>query len=364
MVTIDDFSRIVSALSTSAIHPENWVVAMAELARTLDAMGGGVLIADGTAPSIMTTSMPQEATTTYGEYYRHIDYVLAAVERSPAGLIRSGSELIAMNADSEFNNDWMRRYQLGDGLFVRLAGVTVPTYFVITAPKRSEPFATTERIKLVSAVVPHVQQALRTQEHIKGLTDAANGAERAFDLFRHGIAIVAPGQHVVRLNSAAEHILKSGDGLRIRSGIIEAACANANAELRRSIAGPLLDESGGARSGNSFVCARPSGKRPYVIHVLPFVADHDESEPRAMLVVIDPEQRPEPPPLVLRRLYGFTKCEADIALHVLRGEGLKPISEELSLSMATIKTHLQRVFEKTNTHRQAELIRLLLAIMP
>jgi DNA-binding CsgD family transcriptional regulator len=53
-----------------------------------------------------------------------------------------------------------------------------------------------------------------------------------------------------------------------------------------------------------------------------------------------------------------------VALRVARGCGLAPISDELSLSVSTVKTHLQHVFEKTGTHRQAELVRLLLALLP
>ncbi|PRC58714.1 hypothetical protein C6A85_27095, partial [Mycobacterium sp. ITM-2017-0098] len=53
-----------------------------------------------------------------------------------------------------------------------------------------------------------------------------------------------------------------------------------------------------------------------------------------------------------------------VALRVMRGDGLKPISEDMALSMATIKTHVQHIFDKTGTHRQAELVRLLLAVQP
>jgi DNA-binding CsgD family transcriptional regulator len=60
----------------------------------------------------------------------------------------------------------------------------------------------------------------------------------------------------------------------------------------------------------------------------------------------------------------LTNAEADVALRVMRGDGLKPISDDLELAMATIKTHLQHIFDKTDTHRQAELVRLLLAIAP
>jgi DNA-binding CsgD family transcriptional regulator len=78
----------------------------------------------------------------------------------------------------------------------------------------------------------------------------------------------------------------------------------------------------------------------------------------------EPGQQLEPPTRLLERVYGLTNAEADVALRVLRGDGLKPVCEELSLSMATVKTHLQHVFDKTDTHRQAELVRLLLTITP
>ena len=32
--------------------------------------------------------------------------------------------------------------------------------------------------------------------------------------------------------------------------------------------------------------------------------------------------------------------------------------------MTTVRTHLQHIFDKTDTHRQAELVRLLLMVSP
>ncbi|MCW2688573.1 MAG: DNA-binding protein with domain [Mycobacterium sp.] len=40
-----------------------------------------------------------------------------------------------------------------------------------------------------------------------------------------------------------------------------------------------------------------------------------------MIVIVDPDLEPEPPASLLRRLYGLTKSEAEIALMVLRGQG-------------------------------------------
>jgi DNA-binding CsgD family transcriptional regulator len=81
-------------------------------------------------------------------------------------------------------------------------------------------------------------------------------------------------------------------------------------------------------------------------------------------MIIDAEQEPEPPKTLIKRLFGLTNAEADVAVRVMRGDGLKPISADLGLSRATVNTHLQHIFDKTDTHRQAELVRLLLSVIP
>jgi DNA-binding CsgD family transcriptional regulator len=48
----------------------------------------------------------------------------------------------------------------------------------------------------------------------------------------------------------------------------------------------------------------------------------------------------------------------------MRGAHLRDIADELSVSYQTVRTHLQHIFDKTDTHRQAELVRLLLRLAP
>jgi DNA-binding CsgD family transcriptional regulator len=136
--------------------------------------------------------------------------------------------------------------------------------------------------------------------------------------------------------------------------------------VHRAVADALGLNAGGARFGTSVLCPRPSGGRAYVAHAFPFPnrEEHGDGEPSALIVIVDPDHRPQPPKDMLRNLYGLTKGEADIALRVADGQGLAPISEDLCVSIATVKTHLQHVFDKTDTHRQAELVRLLTALLP
>lgn len=364
MVTVEDFSRLVSGIYAAAVTPQRWESAIRDIHRTLGGTGGGLMMADGGIWSILHATVPDGAQKSYAEHYCRLDHVLAAVEDGPVGAVRTGTELILPHQNTEFHVDWIRPNELEDGLFVRLSGRSRPTCFVVAAPRRSEAFDTPERVKLMSGLVVHLQQALRTQAKLVDFAHRNTDLAAALEAIRHGFIIVESGCLVINLNSAAEGILRAEDGLHLRSGRIAATSMHTQRKLYCALRGALTDDGSNIRSGRSFVCARPSGKRPYVIHVLPLHhsgTDETVREATALVLIIDPEHEPEPAAALLRRLHGLTNTEAQVALRIVRGADLKQISEELSVSVTTVRTHLQHVFNKTDTHRQAELVGLVLA---
>lgn len=250
-------------------------------------------------------------------------------------------------------------------MFIRLNGPPVTTSLAIATPRRSDRFDTPENVELVRSLLPHLQQALCIQIHVDDVVQRSSDVALVSEVFGQAVVVVRPGGWVVGVNAAAEAVLRSADGVQIRHGRIEAMTAAAEAQLQTGIAHALargpIDVWGG-----SFRCARPSGRRPYVVHVLPGdrVATATPRPDRALIVIVDPERHPEPPAALLRHLYGLTNNEARVALMVTRAEGLQPIADELSVSMTTVKTHLRHVFDKTGTRRQAELVRLLLMLDP
>jgi DNA-binding CsgD family transcriptional regulator len=44
--------------------------------------------------------------------------------------------------------------------------------------------------------------------------------------------------------------------------------------------------------------------------------------------------------------------------HIVQGLSVAQIAEALNVSRATIRTHLSRLFDKTDTHRQGDLIHI------
>jgi DNA-binding CsgD family transcriptional regulator len=367
MVTVEDFSRLVSGIYAAAVTPDQWEAALGEIRRTFDGTAGGLFMADSTVWSLLNSTLPAEAAKSYAEYYHRLDHALAAVGRGSVGAVRTGTELMPLVRKSEFHEEWLHPLEIDDGLFVRLTGAARPTCFIVGAPRRTESLDTPERVRLMSGLVPHVQQALRTQDKLATLADSTVELAGALDVVRHGVIIVAGEHLVINLNSAGERILRAEDGLCLRSGRIAATTTHAGQELHCAMQNALAGERSTVRTGRSLTCFRPSGKRPYVIHVLPSHrrnADEPLRQPMALVLIIDPEDEPEPAAALLRRLYRLTKAEADVALHMIHGADPKQISDELSISLTTVRTHLQHVFDKTGTHRQAELVRLLLVLNP
>jgi DNA-binding CsgD family transcriptional regulator len=367
MVTVEEFSRLVSGVYAAAVTPLHWEGAIRDIHRALGGTHAALLTTDGANRSTISGTLAIEAGKSYTEYYHQLDYVLAAVEKGPVGVVRTGSELTEPRKHREFHTDWARPYEGDDGLVIRLTGGARPTCFVVGAPRRSESFDTPERVKLMSGLVVHMQQALRTQDKLAGFAHRSADLAAALEAIRHGIIIVESGCLVINLNSAAEGILRAEDGLHLRSGRIAATNVHTERKLYCALRSVVTGDGSSVRSGRSFVCARPSGKRPYVIHMLPLHpsgTDETVGKATALVLIIDPEHEREPTAALLRRLYHLTKAEGDVALRTMHGADPKQISEELSVSVTTVRTHLQHIFDKTETHRQAELVYHLLALSP
>ncbi|MHC2107113.1 helix-turn-helix transcriptional regulator [Methylobacterium sp. CM6246] len=79
-----------------------------------------------------------------------------------------------------------------------------------------------------------------------------------------------------------------------------------------------------------------------------------------LLRVIDPAAAPLPDPGALQELFGFTPAEAALATDILAGHDLAASAARRRITLHTARAHLRRLFEKTGTNRQAELMRLLL----
>lgn len=358
MVTIEHFSQMVTAVHAASVEPERWVDALTLVRRALAGNATGLVLGRGTDRVIASCSFTDdEAITAYANYYRQFDYVLTAVESSVPGLVHSGEALVALNPRSAFNAEWMRRYALNDGMFVRLTAAPRPCSFVV-AGRRAEPFATPDNVRVVNALVPQLQRALRTQHILTGLRDRVSDASLPADSFTAPAMVVRRDMTVVHTNAGVETLFRCSTALSVTSGRLSTSAPLTDTALRRAVSQAARDAE--PRTAETLTVPRAGSARPLIVHVLPTANRHCE----ALVVIVDPDTNREPPKHLLRRLFSLTESEAEVVLRIARGPALSAVAEELCLSVATVKTHLQHAYQKTGTHRQSELVRLTLSLMP
>lgn len=365
MVSLDDFSRLVSGIHASATDPELWSVTVGDMGRAFDGANVGLVVGCGPSRVLEHASISTSAVLAYAEHYARLDHFFASVQAGPVGAVRTAAELMSPYQNCEFDADWARPNGLEDGLFMRLTSTPSATSVAIATPRRRERFDTTEHVALLRHLAPHLQQTLQMQSLLRDADRQSHGLAAAGEALRHGIIVVTLHGTIIYANHAAEAILRLQDGLRSCAGRLQASTSHDDGELQYSISLALSAEP---RTGRAMLCSRTSGSHGYLVHVSPLraraVGGSISIEPSALIVIVDPERQLTLPAVILQRLFGLTASEAQVALMVVDSHGLKAIADELSVSLATVKSHLNRVFQKTDTHRQSELVRLLLSLDP
>jgi DNA-binding CsgD family transcriptional regulator len=131
---------------------------------------------------------------------------------------------------------------------------------------------------------------------------------------------------------------------------------------------PGLDRAVGIALGSPGAAALaeladPNGRR-HVLHALPVPGRARDvflsSAALAVLTEVEPGvPHLQIPASVVRDAFGLTGREAEVASLLAQGASLVAISRRLRIEPATARTHLKRIFEKTRTRRQTELVALL-----
>lgn len=225
-----------------------------------------------------------------------------------------------------------------------------------------------EDVAAVKMLLPHLATAFRISHRLRAADLRAAGARAALDRLDNGVVLLDAATKIAFANRAAELLLDGKNGLRVNADGLSAVDAAADQRLRLLIATCVWDVSANGGPDRSIDVPRGGDRAPLRILVAPCGGPTVQeasgwlrhARPAAMLLITDPERDRLARKEELRRRFGLTSAEADIALEIVRGDGREATAARLGISVTTASTHLTHIFEKTGTRRQAELVRLLL----
>lgn len=197
--------------------------------------------------------------------------------------------------------------------------------------------------------------------HQKASRQVFQSVTRALNLVAPGMVLLDSQARLTFANQRAWQLAEQSDALQLSDTL------TTRGTMGRRLRDAIASATRASRRGEEPVLSLRLPHRPgdhgllVLICALGQPCDAGEEEASVVVLLSAPDQRPTLPPGVLASLFGLTPTESRIALALLEGRRTEEIAEQMNVSPTTVAFHLRNLFQKTDTHRQADLIALLLA---
>jgi DNA-binding CsgD family transcriptional regulator len=366
-------SGLIESIYDAAVSPDRWDEFLEQLLGVVGADVSSIFLQDTNTAHVLHVhewaGYEQPFKEQYLEYYGKISPWLPLLARLKAGTTRTATSLLPRRKleKTEFFADWLRPQGLADGI----AGIVAQNDHrnMILSVLHSGRAGLDEKkmVWLFGFLMPHLQHGARLSRLVSHLDADKRALEASFNQLGFGVTLVREDAEVIFQNRTAEQLSRSADALRVRRNRLRAAKASESGKLRNLITNALTPKRGrSADEVGLMTLSRRSDARPLQVLVAPLgeQVEWPWGRKRATAVfTVDPEQPTDLKGPTLQRLYGLTPAEARLAVTFRNVHGdLARAAKEMGITRDSARQYLKHVFAKTNTHRQPELIELLIQL--
>jgi DNA-binding CsgD family transcriptional regulator len=180
--------------------------------------------------------------------------------------------------------------------------------------------------------------------------------------------LVEANGRIVHANASGHALLADSGGVLLgKNGKLIAADSHADHALQDAVLNAAPGDSALGAKGISVLLGERDGER-WLAHVLPLTSGNRRraqvaySAVAAVFVRKAALQAPHPLE-VIATTYRLTPAELRVLMMIVEIGGVPEVAEALGISVPTVKTHLQHIFAKTNTSRQADLVKIVAGYM-
>jgi len=210
-------------------------------------------------------------------------------------------------------------------------------------------------------MMPLLRQIALMSDQLRRMETECSAMMSVLDRLTLGVVLLDGHGRLTATNESAREIVREHQALSLGANGVVATNPNDNALLRRAIARAVSGEGDAQLPTEVLAVADPDSETSFTVGVSRLAASGSEDEPNgvaAALFISDPRTPPQNTEDRLRLLYGLTRLEARLAVRIAQGLELDAIAKELRISIHTARAYLKQVFAKTNVHRQAGLVRI------
>jgi DNA-binding CsgD family transcriptional regulator len=364
---------VIRALYDAAMDETLWPGALKELTDLTGSQGASFWVLDGSDQPRLPVFTPFNFDPKFIEAYLDsmvpLDPTNLYLARHPEQpIVHDGLVITEREKDRSAYYDWQGQHS---DIRFRMVGQVRPAPGVQAgvALHRTGRVGRYESddLERFSVLYGHLEKALAIGFRLGALGALQQCTTELLDRNPAAVLLLDEQKRIVYANRSAEALRSSGDGIRLSSDGIVALRKQDHDRLQSLIARVLAAvTSPGACPGGVMRVLRPSGKRPYAIVVAPVSRRYpvlSVLRPAVCIMITDPDtQRPLPSQRV-QAAFGLTAAEARLASLLASGAELRSAAAELKITYGTARARLAEIFQKTETRRQGELIKLLLTTL-
>ena len=215
-------------------------------------------------------------------------------------------------------------------------------------------------VELVRLLAPHICRSAKIglALELKSLNSAR--LETTLNSLAAGVFLVNRDGKLLFLNTAAEGQIIRGRALGVTNNRLIPKDSAAAYKFAQALSGADIDAVGGIS------LALPDASGGMVATLLPLENGERQnlgglSSPAAFAVFVqDPAFVSPAPGEAFAQLYGLTPSELRVFLAMAPSLSPQEAADNLGLSITTVKSHLQHIFNKTGTNKQSDLMQLLM----
>jgi DNA-binding CsgD family transcriptional regulator/PAS domain-containing protein len=365
-VSAQELSDTIGAIYDCALDPQQWPDTCRKIASLCESTAGGICIHD-----LRHTRNDQLFVFGYQQLFlEKLGQNYAESPMAASDVVANVGDVKALSIenndlyDSRFFREVLKPFGLLDVVWFpalrtggRMASLHVSRNDDASHYQQGE-------ISLLKLLSPHVCRVLAISDALDIRALRSEILERTLDGLTSGVYLMARDGRVIYMNAAAERQVKTGNSIRLVNSRVSPADPATRAALSKAIDEAARDDIDKDIREHSLAIPDVDGGPGYVATLLP--VSHGLRRgivaPFAASVAVftkDPIESPLLPGEAFARLYRLTGGELRVLLALAQGLGGKEAAEMLGISEPTIRTHLQRIYSKTNTVRQSDLLRLL-----
>jgi DNA-binding CsgD family transcriptional regulator len=261
-----------------------------------------------------------------------------------------------------FYKEWLRPQGLLDVAFSNLEKSAATSIVFTIIRQERDGIVDDEMLRHLRLIMPHIRRAALIGKVIDLKTLESASMADSLDGIVAGIFIVDANAHIAHANASGHAMLADGSLLRSQNGKLAANDPEAERALHNVFAAAGGGDIAVGVRGFAVPLTARDGER-YVAHALPltsgarrqagiaYAATAAVFVTKAMLKLPSPTE-------TIAKVYKLTPSEVRVLLAVVEIGGLPAVADTLGISKETVKTQLNSVFSKTNTHRQIDLVKL------